>query len=476
MKKQYWLSPVLSILLVFVAQLSFAAETPADFRHLVKSAGAAVVNISTERTVKRSPMLPPGFEMFRGHPDMERFFEQFDEFNSQSPKGMEGKRTSLGSGFVITEDGYIVTNNHVIDGADTIKITFDEKKTEEHIAEVVGTDPETDLALLKIEASNLPFLAFGNSDNLEVGEWLLAIGNPLGLDHTVTAGILSAKGRKIQSGSYDDFLQTDASINPGNSGGPLLNMAGEVVGINTAIAQRAQGIGFAIPSSMAQKIIGSLKEHRKVSRGWLGVTIQNVDAATAKVLKLDEAKGALISNVIEGQPADKAGLKPGDIIIAIDGTNIADTDQLLRIVALLVPGKESSIDVWRDGKKLTMSLTVAEKAPQMQAAVETPKGTEQSDQTLGLKLRPITKEDVARAKLNVNQGLVVMAVENGGLASAAGLQPADIIVSINRKEVTKVEELNEIVGAARKNNGAILLLISRKNNMFFRAIELSSKE
>ncbi len=476
MKKTYFYGLLFSMILTFTS--SVAQAVPADFRELVKTAGPAVVNISTERTVKQrgGPMLPPELEMFRGHPDMERFFEQFDEFHRRAPRGLEGKRYSLGSGFVITEDGYIVTNNHVIDGADIIKITFDENKTEEHVAEVVGTDPDTDLALLKIEAKGLPFLKFGNSDALEVGEWLLAIGNPLGLDHTVTAGILSAKGRNIQSGSYDDFLQTDASINPGNSGGPLLNMAGEVVGINTAIAQRAQGIGFAIPSSMAQRIIESLKEYRKVSRGWLGVSIQNVDATTAKILNMEKATGALVSNVIAGQPADMAGLKAGDIILAIDGTKIADTDQLLRTVAMLVPGKKAEISVWRDGKETSMTLTVAEKINQQQAEENNNKPTEESNNILGLQLRPLVKEDVERARLNVNSGLVVLRVENGSLANAAGLQPGDIIVSVNRKDVSKVAELDEAVNMAKQDKGAILLLVSRKNNMFFRAIDLAPKE
>lgn len=476
MKRNAWLSSFFLFVALTVSSFASAAGGPADFRELVKTAGPAVVNISTERTVQRGPVgLPPGFEMFRGNPEMERFFEQFDQFHNRGQRERMDKRHSLGSGFLISSDGYVVTNNHVIDGADAIRVSFDEKKATELTAEVIGTDPDTDLALLKIHGKDLPFLKFGDSNVLEVGEWLLAIGNPLGLDHTVTAGILSAKGRNIQSGSYDDFLQTDASINPGNSGGPLLNMAGEVVGINTAIAQRAQGIGFAIPSSMAQKIIADLKEHRKVSRGWLGVTIQNVDAATAKALDLKEAKGALIGNVLAGQPADKAGLKAGDVIIAIDGSAIEDTDQLLRKVATLKPGKEATLKVWRDGKEVSMTLTVAERERQETASAKPGKDTELASDKLGLKLRPLTEDDIARGRLTVKHGIVVLGVENGGRADEAGLQPGDVIVSVNRKDVTQVEELNAAVADAGKNKGAVLLLVSRKGNLFFRAIDMTER-
>ena len=476
MKRNVWLSSFVLFVALAVGSFAQAATGPADFRELVKAAGPAVVNISTERTVQRAPQgLPPGLEMFRGNPEMERFFEQFEQFQNRGQRERTDKRHSLGSGFLISSDGYVVTNNHVIDGADTIRVSFDEKKTEEHTAEVIGTDPDTDLALLKIKGKDLPFLKFGDSNVLEVGEWLLAIGNPLGLDHTVTAGILSAKGRNIQSGSYDDFLQTDASINPGNSGGPLLNMAGEVVGINTAIAQRAQGIGFAIPSSMAQKIIADLKEHRKVSRGWLGVTIQSVDAATAKALGLKVAQGALIGNVLEGQPADKAGLKAGDVIIAIDGTPIDDTDQLLRKVAMLTPGKEATLKVWRDSKEISIVLTVAERERQETASGKPGKETELASDKLGLKLRPLTQEDVVRGRLTVKQGIVVLGVENGGRADEAGVQPGDVIVSVNRKDVSQVEELNAAVAATSKESGAVLLLLYRKGNLFFRAIDMVEK-
>ena len=478
MKKIYIPASLASLCLVFTLLVSSLAQAapPADFRDLVKASIPAVVNISTERTEKmRTPANPFGF--FRGHPDLERFFGPFDDFyNEQAPR--QRKTNSLGSGFIISADGYIVTNNHVVEGADTIRVNIGgkNKKGDLYEAQVVGTDPETDLALLKIKADNLPYLSFGDPDKLEVGEWVVAIGSPLGLDHTVTAGIVSAKGRNIQSGSYDDFLQTDASINRGNSGGPLLNMDGQVVGINTAIAQRAQGIGFAIPSSMAQHIISSLKDHKKVSRGWLGVTIQNVDEAMAKALDMKERRGALVNSVLEGQPAALAGVKDGDVILSINDTAIEDTEHLLRTVALLKPGAKAELTVWRDGKEQKLTLTVAERdLNQAKARDDGQSGTGGADNLLGLSVRPVTSEDVRRLNLNSNAGLLITGVENGSLAAQAGLQGGDVVLAVNKRPVNAPAELAEGISAAEKQRGAVLLHISRNGQVFFRAIELGKK-
>ncbi|MDR0828208.1 MAG: Do family serine endopeptidase [Desulfovibrio sp.] len=466
----------LSLLLIFIS--SFASASPiADFRDLAKSAIPTVVNVSTERAEEGRPFSTP-FDFFRGHPDMDRFFGPFEDFynnRSQRPRTTH----SLGSGFIISADGYIVTNNHVVEGATSITVNLDAKNHTEaqYKAEVVGADPETDLALLKIQADNLPFLQFGDSQSLEVGEWVLAIGSPLGLDHTVTAGIVSAKGRNIQSGSYDDFLQTDASINRGNSGGPLLNMKGEVVGINTAIAQRAQGIGFAIPSSMAQRIIGDLKEHRKVSRGWLGVTIQNLDPSMSKALGMKDGKGALVNSVLPGQPAAQAGIKDGDVIIAINEQKIADTEQLLRTVALLSPGSKAVITVWRDGKEEKLNLTVAERGQgQTASGKDDGGGAKGADKILGLNVRPVSPEDVRRFNLKGNSGLLIVAVDEQGLAGKAGLQQGDVILAANKQSVNSVEELDAQIGAAGKQRGALLLQITRQGRIFFKAIELEKKK
>ena len=467
-----------SIFFILLCVGQAQSAVPADFTELVKATGPAVVNISTERTEEVRGGFPGfgGFgNLFPRDPQFERFFEQFDNFNRQDKRSR--KRSSLGSGFIISADGYIVTNNHVVEGADIIRVAMGEKKDDTYTAEVVGTDPDTDLALLKIDAKDLPSLNFGDSDALLVGEWVLAIGNPLGLDHTVTAGIVSAKGRNIQSGSYDDFLQTDASINPGNSGGPLLNMQGKVIGINTAIAQRAQGIGFAIPSTLAQKIITDLKEHRKVSRGWLGVTIQDVSEATAKALGMQKNTGALIGSVMKDEPADKAGIKAGDVVLSINGQTIDDADTLLRKVALLNPKSTAKMVVWRDGKEVTLSVTVAERARQQELGPSDknlPKDTPSAK--LGITVRPITANDQQRLKLENTQGLLVTALDANGLSANAGIQMHDVIVAVNRVQVNTTKELVDAVNDSAKSKGALLLHVSRNNNLFFVAIDMTEKE
>ena len=304
------LAAMLAVTFLAASQLAQAANLP-DFSELAAKSGPAVVNIGTERKASGNSQDDLMGEMFRNMPPgFDKFFDQFG--GKRGGKRPQMKQKSLGSGFIVSADGYIVTNNHVVADADVIRVTLDQSngKSEAITAKLVGADEETDLALLKIETKKtLPYLAFGNSDELRIGEWLLAIGNPFGLDHSVTAGILSAKNRNIHAGPFDNFLQTDASINPGNSGGPLLNMAGQVIGINTAIIASGQGIGFAIPSNMAAKIIDQIKSGKKISRGWIGVGIQDVEENTAKALGLKDAKGALVGSVMEGEPAAKAGMK-----------------------------------------------------------------------------------------------------------------------------------------------------------------------
>ena len=354
-----YLAALLAVAFLASAQLSQAADLP-DFSELAAKSGPAVVNIGTER--KASGGGPEDFfgEMFRNMPPgFEKFFDQFGG-KGRGGKRPQQKQKSLGSGFLVSADGYIVTNNHVVADADVIHVTLDEDngKSETLKATLIGSDEETDLALLKVDAKKpLPFLTFGDSDALKVGEWLLAIGNPFGLDHTVTAGILSAKGRNIRSGPFDNFLQTDASINPGNSGGPLLNMAGQVVGINTAIIASGQGIGFAIPSNMAAKIINQIKSGKKISRGWIGVSIQDMDENTAKALGMKEPSGALVGSVMENEPAAKGGVQDGDVIIAVDKKDVEDAAALLRAIADKAPGSTAVLTVWRDGKNFDLKVT-----------------------------------------------------------------------------------------------------------------------
>lgn len=328
---------------------------PQSFADLVEKVKPAVVNISTETTV-RIPGNP--FRHFFGPDEEGPFGDFFKRFFGDIPD-RELKQQSLGSGFIIDKDGYIITNNHVVEGADEIKVKLADKR--EFKAKVVGRDPKTDLALIKISSifKDLPTLPLGDSDKIRVGDWVLAIGNPFGLEHTVTQGIISATGRVIGSGPYDNFLQTDAPINPGNSGGPLINLKGEVIGINTAIIASGQGIGFAIPSNMAKTVITQLKEKGKVIRGWIGVSIQTLTPELAQSFGLKETRGALVADVVPGGPADKAGLKRGDIIISFDGKEINEMSELPKIVAETPIGKTVNVKIIRNGKEKILKMTIA---------------------------------------------------------------------------------------------------------------------
>ncbi len=461
--------------LTFCQQAAAAGGVP-EFTELAARCGPAVVNINTEKSAKASG--PEEFfgEMFRGMPrGFERFFEPF----SRRGRPPVRRQKSLGSGFLISADGYIVTNFHVVDGADVINVTLDEKATKGKTslkATLVGSDPETDLALLKIESKeSLPFLNFGNSDNLKVGEWVLAIGNPFGLDHTVTSGIVSAKGRRINAGAFDNFLQTDASINPGNSGGPLINMQGEVVGINTAILASGQGLGFAIPSSMASEIISQVRTGKKISRGWLGIVIQDVDEPTAQALGLPDHKGALVASVQPGQPAALAGMQDGDIIRKIDGEEVADRDSLLRLVAAKKPGSSAKVEIFRAGETKTLTVKLGDRQSSLEGAggPAGPEGGDRPDANLGLTVRPVTPDE-ARS-LGVDAGLMVLAVDESKPAAAADLRPGDIIVKANMKPVRTTAELGAIVKNEGLKRGAIVLQINRRGDLVFRTIELTKK-
>jgi serine protease Do len=364
--------------------------------------------------------------------------------------------------------------------ADLIRINFqgNSHKNESVTAKLIGSDEETDLALLKVDVKEkLPFLKFGDSDALQVGAWVLAIGNPFGLDHTVTAGILSAKGRNIHSGPFDNFLQTDASINPGNSGGPLINMQGEVIGINTAIIASGQGIGFAIPSSMASKIVEQIKDGRKVRRGWIGVTIQDVDQNSAKALGLDKARGALIGSVMPGEPADKAGIKAGDIILTVDGKDIEDSNALLRTIAGKNPGAEIKITVWREGKSRDLGLTLGERTPEQLSAQRGGPGKPGKDvesDVLGISVRPVTAEEARALKLEKNQGgLTVVSVAPGKPAAENDIRQGDVILSANLKPVKNAQDLAKIVAEDARERGAVMLQINRRGQLSFRAVPIA---
>lgn len=476
--------PVLFSIFVFClfAGFSRAGELP-DFTQLAAKCGPAVVNINTER--KGSGNQDGGMnEMFRNlPPGFEKFFEQFggpgERGNRNRNRRPMQRQKSLGSGFFVSADGYIVTNFHVVNGADVIKVTMDNQngKTRNFTATLIGSDEETDLALLKVDGQkDLPFLEFGNSDNLKVGEWLLAIGNPFGLDHTVTAGILSATGRNIRSGPFDNFLQTDASINPGNSGGPLLNMSGQVVGINTAIIASGQGIGFAIPSNMAAQIIDQIKDGKKISRGWIGVTIQDVDENTSRALGMNDTSGALVGSVLPNEPAEKAGIKDGDVILAVDGKSIEDSGALLRAIADKAPGSRADLTIYRDGKTMTITVTLGERKPGQIGMKDNSEDNGKEEGELGLSVRPLTDKERSELKIADNEGLMVVDVNPDKAAAEADIRQGDIILKANMTPVHTPAELSRIVKEIGSRRGAIMLQIQRGKNTFFKAISLQKSK
>lgn len=409
----------------------------------------AVVNIDTEATVSSSSPF--------GSQQMPKDFKDFfEKFFGQTPDRKQ-RRQGTGSGFIVSEDGYIVTNNHVVEQADKITVRLLDKR--HFTAKVVGADPKTDVALLKIEADDLPHVVMGNSDNLKVGEWVVAIGNPFGLDHTVTTGIVSAKGRVIGAGPYDDFIQTDASINPGNSGGPLFDFHGEVVGMNTAIIAQGQGIGFAVPVNVVKDIIDQLRDKGKVVRAELGVMIQPVTKELAESFGLDEPKGALISQVLAGSPAEKAGLRAGDIVIEFKGKKIESFHDLPKIVNIQPVGSSHKVKILRDGKTKTLTVKLGEQKERRLAAGDPSEGQEEAPK-LGVKVQDITDELAEAMGLKQKRGAVVTEIKPDSPAQRAGLRRGDVVLEVNRKKVESGREFASLVRKADKDK-PILLLIQR---------------
>jgi len=427
---------------------SQAIMVPASFSELAKAAQPGVVNIRTVKTVKGGGRV---FRHFFGNPfDRKEPFHNFGPFDERAP---DFKQSSLGSGFIIDRQGYIVTNNHVIEGADEIKVRLANEK--EFDAEIVGRDPNTDLALIRIKgASNLTPLNLGDSDKLTVGSWVVAMGSPFGLEQTVTAGIVSAKGRVIGSGPYDDFIQTDASINPGNSGGPLLNMSGEVVGINTAIVAQGQGIGFAIPVNLAQGIITQLKEKGSVTRGWLGVGIQDLTPELAEYYGIEDKKGVLVAQVFEGDPADKAGIKANDVIIEVDGKSVNTSRDLTATIAAIPVGKNIPITILRDGKTSTVNVKIAKRDDSEPMA----KQELESSGELGIRIAELTPETAKQfGHSETDKGVLVVGVEPGSKAEAAGVRQGDLVKEVNRKPVSSVSQLRTEI----EKHAEIQLLVKR---------------
>lgn len=424
-----------------------------SFADLVDSQKPSVVNISTTSVVKRRGMFP-GFPENSPFGDNDPFEEFFKRFFGDSPQ-KEFKRQGLGSGFIISEDGYVVTNNHVIDRAEDVEVVLEDGTKYE--AEVVGKDPKTDIAVLKIEPETpLKAVVFGDSDNLRIGEWVMAIGNPFGLGYTVTAGIVSAKGRSLGMGAYDDFIQTDAPMNPGNSGGPLFNLNGEVVGVNTAIVARGQGIGFSIPINLAENIISQLTEEGKVTRGWLGVLIQSITPEIAESLGLKDVRGALIADVTPGSPADKAGLKRGDIVIEFEGNVIDEFSDLTKLVGAASPGESKDIKILREGEELQFTIELGElkddKAKKQQTEKDEP--VQQGD----ISVTDINPQLAERYNLDQESGVIIFNVERASRAWEAGFRPGDIILKIDKKDIPDVDTYNDYIEQVAPDKLSLFLL------------------
>nr|HID58714.1 DegQ family serine endoprotease [Desulfobacterales bacterium] len=427
---------------------------PVNFTEVAKRVSPAVVNIRTVKIVKGGGRVFRHFQSPFGKDDP--FKDFFERFFGDIP-WHDFKQRSLGSGFIIDKSGFIVTNDHVIERAD--KITVKLTNGREFDAEIIGRDQKTDIALIKIKSRNdLPTVRMGDSDALQVGEWVIAIGSPFGLEHTVTAGIVSAKGRVIGSGPYDDFIQTDASINPGNSGGPLVNMKGEVVGINTAIIAGGQGIGFAIPTNLAQSIISQLKDEGEVVRGWIGVTIQDLSQDLAEYYGVEDRKGALVGEVFKGDPADKAGIRPKDVIIEVNGKKVKDSRDLSRRIAEQAVGNTVSIKILRDGRVKTVKVKIAKRPERVERYAKRGRG---EDMGLGMSVSELTPEIANKFGVSETEGVIVTRVEPEGQADTAGVQKGDIIKEINRKPVRTLEDYRMGLEKIKKGD-SVNLLIKRR--------------
>jgi serine protease Do len=429
---------------------------PENFSAIAQDVGSAVVHIRVEKTVKAGPAEFGQFgnQPFQGDERYKDFFDHY--FGGQMPR--EFKQSGLGTGFIIDKHGLIVTNNHVVADADKIKVVLKDKR--EFDAKIVGRDPQTDLALIKIDAKeDLPTVRLGSSDKLQVGEWVAAIGSPFGLEQTLTAGIVSAKGRVIGSGPYDDFIQTDASINPGNSGGPLINMNGEVVGINTAIIAGGQGIGFAIPIDLANGIIEQLKTSGEVTRGWLGITIQDLNSDLAAYYGVKDKTGVLVADVIPGDPADKAGIKPHDIIVDINGAKVTSSHEVTAKAARLTVGEKAAVTVLRDGQPKRFDVEVGKK-PLTLAAAEAP--LQEKETEFGFQVADLTPQMARQLNLTDEKGVVVVAVKADSKAENAGIQRGDLIKEVNRQPVESASDVKKLVH--RQNSGeGVDLLVKRMN-------------
>jgi serine protease Do len=433
------------------------------FVEVAKKVQPSVVSIRSERTVTVSPGEGFGEDFFKGTP-----FEDFFKGHGGSPGGppMKRKQMGEGSGVIVDAQGYILTNQHVVAKADKLTVRLSDGK--EFKGTVRGTDPRTDLAVIHVEAKELPVATLGDSDKIQVGEWAIAIGSPFGLEETVTVGVISAKGRTgLGTGTYEDFLQTDASINPGNSGGPLCNIEGEVIGVNAMIIQPGQGIGFAIPINLARKIMLELIKEGKVVRPWIGIGLQDLTPELMKAFNTEEKEGAVISQVYEGSPAEKAGLKVGDIVVDIDGTKIKNSQDVVREVLKKEVGRKVQFIVIREGKRVEFSITTEEMPKEFG---ERKTVQPEKKEWFGLRVSPLTPDIATQLGLPRAEGVIIEAVEPGSAAQEAGLRKGDVILEVNRQKIRTEKDYRSAMQKTQPGQGA-LLLVNRAGSTFFATLK-----
>jgi serine protease Do len=450
---------VLLTFTLFNVQLASAGELP-DFQQIVRDNSPAVVKIIVEQRLSQSGSQQPGPDEIPE--ELRRFFE----FRGAPPSQQE--RMGLGSGFIISDDGYVLTNNHVVEGADSVVVRMSDRR--EFDAEIIGTDPRSDLALLRIDASDLPTLKLASDDDLEVGEWVLAIGSPFGLDYSVTAGIVSAKGRSLpteQNENYVPFIQTDVAINPGNSGGPLFNLDGEVVGVNSQIFTRSGGsigLSFAIPAAVARNVVDQLKENGRVTRGWLGVTIQDVDKNLAESFGLKRPRGALVAEVSKDSPAEKGGLRSGDIVVGFDGKDIPSSADLPHVVGLVAPGTRVDVDIVRDRTRQTVTVEVGGLDADESYTLASGKSDGSRGGRLGMEVESLPPENLER--FGINGGVVVRDVTPGSVAAEAGIRVGDVITLIDTRPIKSSAVFEQTVDALKGGSSVPMRLIRDGSPLF----------
>lgn len=458
------------LLALFVSSQAALAQELPDFTGLVKEAAPGVVNISSTRVV---PGRDQAFHGFGGQEIPEIFRHFFGDRLPMPPGGGPGQdqgqeRQSLGSGFIISEDGYVLTNAHVVEGADEILVRLNDRR--ELAAELVGADTQTDVALLKVEAEGLPTLRMGDSDALQVGEWVAAIGSPFGFEHSVTAGIISAINRTLPRDAYVPFIQTDVAINPGNSGGPLFNLDGEVVGINSQIFTRSggfMGLSFAIPINVAMDVANQLREDGRVHRGWLGVMIQPVSRDLAESFGMDSPSGALIADLDPEGPAARAGLEAGDIVLEVDGEEVERSRNLPRLIGRVTPGEEAELTILRDGERQTLDVTIGDWPDSETEVAEKSGGDAQA--RLGIAVAELDETELQR--LGLDTGVLVREVDPGGAAAEAGIVPGDVIVSVDHRAVESGEQLRELI-ESMPTDRAVPVRLYREGRSLFVALRL----